>query len=131
MDIKQLEEARAAEEVPTRVVINNKSGDPYKPECHIMVKGNDAQSVRDAVRAISRRLLADGKTEMDPDTALDSRIEKAVAACPAWGGFTEGVAVLECTPKNLARFFEWGHILAQVEAVMREHEAFSAAQSAS
>lgn len=131
MDINKLEEAREAEEVPTRLVIKDATGKPEKPECYIMVRGSDSQSVRDAMDAFSRRLVGEGKTEMSPAEVHESRLVKAVAACPSWGGFTEGKAVLKCTPENLARFFKWGHILVQVEEVMRAHALFSAAQSTS
>ena len=136
MDIRKLEQAREAHEVPTVVeVINPETGDPILDDdgepSWLAVIGEEANAVRAAMTKVSARLVAEGKMELEIDELLEVRREKAVAAVVDWGGWTIEGEEAKCTEDNVRRLMAFNWVMVQVERAMRARSVFTEAQSTS
>ncbi len=142
MDIRALEEARAAEEVPVTIEILDRNGIAYDDHPTMDIVGQDSAQVRGAITRIGATMILNAEdvpegadeTEAVVDDLvrkLDSRIDKAVAAVVGWTNWRDGSEAMEFTPENVRRVLAFPWHLGQAERAMRDHAAFSAAQSTS
>ena len=127
MDIKKISEELEQEDVPVRVPLFKRDGEPDLgsdgQQAYFEMLGRDSARVKRVMEAQQRR-WARHRGPIKSEDLYANRVEVATAALVSWGGIEDGGKPVAVSPDVAKAVFSDRHYLEQAEEGIANHARF-------